>query len=229
MLGATLLSALLMGLIGSTHCIGMCGGIVSTLNTDFSGRKPVHPWLIQLGYNLGRISSYMLIGLLAGLFTSQLMDRLPDPHAVSMKISGVFFILLGIYVSQLFNSLKPLEMAGAKLWKHIEPFGRKYLPARNPFIAWKLGLVWGWLPCGLVYSALALAVTQTAAWQSALTMLAFGIGTLPTLLLIGHFSIQLRQWLQQKWLRWTLGGILVAYGLMQIFGGAGMGMMAHQN
>ena len=228
MLTATLLSALLMGLVGSTHCIGMCGGIVSTLNTDFSGRRPASPWLIQLGYNLGRISSYMLIGLLAGLFTSQLMNRLPDPHAVSMKISGVFFILLGIYISQLFNSLKWLEQAGAHLWKRIEPFGRQYLPASNPFNAWKLGLVWGWLPCGLVYSALALAITQTVAWKSALVMLAFGLGTLPTLLLIGHFAAELRAWLQQRWLRWTLGMLLVAYGLVQIFGGTGMGMMAHQ-
>lgn len=228
MLTATLFSALLMGLLGSTHCIGMCGGIVSTLNTGFSGHKPARPWLIQLGYNLGRISSYMLIGLLAGLFTSQLMNRLPDPHAVSMKISGLFFILLGIYISQLFNSLGWLEKAGARLWKHIEPFGRRYLPARTPLAAWKLGLIWGWLPCGLVYSALALAVTQTSAWQAALTMLMFGLGTLPTLLLIGHFAAQLRAWLQQVWLRWLLGGTLVVYGLMQIFGGAGMGMMAHQ-
>jgi sulfite exporter TauE/SafE len=228
MLYAALLSALLMGLVGSTHCIGMCGGIVSTLNTDFSGRRNGGSWSIQLAYNAGRISSYMLIGLLAGLFTSQLMERLPDPHAVSMKISGLFFILLGIYISQLFNSLGWLEKAGAHLWRRIEPLGRRYLPARNPFIAWKLGLIWGWLPCGLVYSALALAITRTSAWEAALTMLAFGLGTLPTLLLIGHFSAQLRLWLQQKWLRWTLGGLLVIYGLMQIFGGAGMGMMAHQ-
>ncbi len=229
MLTATLLSALLMGLIGSTHCIGMCGGIVSTLNADFSGRRPASPFAIQLGYNLGRITSYASIGLLAGLFTSQLMNRLPDPHAVSMKISGVFFILLGIYISQVFNSLGFLERAGSHLWKHIEPLGRKYLPARDPLAAWKLGLIWGWLPCGLVYSALALAVTQTSAPAAALTMLAFGIGTLPTLMLIGHFSQQLRLWLQQRWLRYLLGGLLVAYGLMQIFGGAGMGMMAHQN
>ena len=228
MLTASLLSALLMGLVGSTHCIGMCGGIVSTLNTDFSGRGSSGSWSIQLAYNAGRISSYGLIGLLAGLFTSQLMERLPDPHAVSMKISGLFFILLGIYISQLFNSLGWLEKAGGHLWRRIEPLGRRYLPARSPFIAWKLGLIWGWLPCGLVYSALALAITQTSAWQASLTMLAFGLGTLPTLLLVGHFSAQLRQWLQQKWLRWTLGGVLVVYGLMQIFGGAGMGMMAHQ-
>ena len=79
---AALLSALLMGLIGSTHCIGMCGGIVSTLSTDFSGvRNRRHPLAIQLFYNIGRITSYSMIGLLVGLFSSQLMEMLPNPHA----------------------------------------------------------------------------------------------------------------------------------------------------
>jgi sulfite exporter TauE/SafE len=215
MLSAALLSALLMGMIGSTHCVGMCGGIISTLSTNLGSQTGSYrPSVIQLFYNLGRIASYSLIGLLTGLFSSQLMQLLPDPHLFSMKISGIFFILLGLYISQFLNSFKYLERAGHKLWVKIEPFGRKYLPAQDYWSALKLGLVWGWLPCGLVYSALALAVTQTNPLHSALTMLAFGIGTLPTLLLIGHFALNVKTMLQSKKLRWLLGLLLVAYGLL---------------
>jgi hypothetical protein len=225
---AALLSALLMGLIGSTHCIGMCGGIVSTLSVDFSGAgSRRHPLAIQLFYNIGRITSYSLIGLLVGLFSSQLMEMLPNPHAVSMKIAGVFFILLGLYISQLLNSFKYFEAGGQYLWRWIEPFGRKYLPAQTLLDAWKLGLVWGWLPCGLVYSALALAITQTSALHAALTMAVFGLGTLPTLLLIGHFAHNVKSFLQNSRVRMALGIVLVVYGVVLISGVGTSGMHAH--
>lgn len=215
---ATLLSALLMGLIGSTHCVGMCGGIISTLSTDFSGKTSNQSFWIQLFYNVGRISTYTLFGFLIGFFSSKLMELLPNPHAFSMKVSGIFFILLGLYISQLINSFKYLESTGHRLWVRIEPFGRKYLPAQTPFDAWKLGLVWGWLPCGLVYSALALAMTQINPLNSALTMLVFGLGTLPTLLLIGHFAQNIKSILQNKSVRMVLGLALIVYGTMQVAG-----------
>lgn len=218
MLTASLLSALLMGLVGSTHCVGMCGGIISALSTNFNGNTQNQSFFIQLFYNIGRITSYSLIGLLVGLFSSNLMQMLPDPHAFSMKIAGFFFILLGLYISQVLNSFKYLEAAGQKLWVKIEPFGRKYLPARNISSAVKLGLVWGWLPCGLVYSALALAVTQLNPLHSALTMFVFGLGTLPTLLLIGHFAHNVKTILQNRKVRIALGLILIVYGISQIAG-----------
>jgi uncharacterized protein len=215
---ATLLSALLMGMIGSTHCVGMCGGIISTLSTNFSGKTSKQSFWIQLFYNIGRITTYSFLGLLIGFFSSKLMGMLPNPHAFSMKVSGIFFILLGLYISQLLNSFKYLESTGQKLWIKIEPFGRKYLPAQTPFDAWKLGLVWGWLPCGLVYSALALAMTQVNPLHSALTMLVFGLGTLPTLLLIGHFAQNLKAILQNKTFRLSLGLLLIVYGATQVAG-----------
>lgn len=218
MLTATLFSALLMGLIGSTHCIGMCGGIISTLSTNFSGNRQSQPFYIQLFYNIGRITSYSLFGLLIGLFSSSLMEMLPDPHGFSMKIAGVFFVLLGLYISQILNSFKYLEAAGQALWTRIEPFGRKYLPASNIWNALKLGLVWGWLPCGLVYSALALAITQLNPLHAALTMLVFGLGTLPTLLLIGHFAHNVKSILQNNKVRLVLGLFLIMYGISQIIG-----------
>jgi len=227
MLSASLLSALLMGLIGSTHCVGMCGGIVSTLSTNFNGKSQGQSFSIQLFYNLGRITSYSFFGLLIGFFSSNLMELLPDPHRISMKIAGVFFILLGLYISQLMNSFKYFEAVGQKLWVKIEPFGRQYLPAQNPWNALKLGLVWGWLPCGLVYSALALAMTQLNPVHAALTMFAFGLGTLPTLLLIGHFAQNVKTFLQNKSVRMALGLVLIIYGLSQILGYSAFMMHAH--
>ncbi len=218
MLSATLLSALLMGLIGSTHCVGMCGGIISTLSTNFNNKSQAQSFSIQLFYNLGRITTYAFIGLLIGFFSSSLMELLPNPHAFSMQIAGIFFILLGLYISQLLNSFKYFEAAGQKLWIRIEPFGRKYLPASSNWNALKLGLVWGWLPCGLVYSALALAMTQLNPLHSALTMLVFGIGTLPTLLLIGHFAKNVKMILQNKSVRIGLGLMLITYGISQVAG-----------
>jgi uncharacterized protein len=215
---ATLLSALLMGMIGSTHCVGMCGGIISTLSTNFSGKTSYQSFWIQLFYNIGRITTYSFLGLLIGFFSSKLMGMLPNPHTFSMKVSGIFFILLGLYISQLLNSFRYLESTGQRLWIKIEPFGRKYLPAQTPFDAWKLGLVWGWLPCGLVYSALALAMTQINPLHSALTMLVFGLGTLPTLLLIGHFAQNIKIILQNKKFRMVLGLLLIIYGVTQVAG-----------
>lgn len=214
----TLASAFFMGLIGSTHCIGMCGGIVSTLNAGLATSRKHRPLTISLAYNIGRITSYSIIGLLIGLFSSQLMNSLPDPHAVSMKIGGVFFVLLGLYITQWLNGFKYFELAGGKLFRYIEPLGRKYLPPQKISDALLLGLVWGWLPCGLVYSALALAITQTDASFSMLTMAVFGLGTLPTLLLIGHFASQVRFWLQQPLLRQILGVLMIVYGLSLLLG-----------
>ncbi len=227
MLTASLLSALLMGLIGSTHCVGMCGGIISTLSTNFNQQSPGQTFSIQLFYNLGRISTYSFFGLMIGFFSSSLMELLPDPHAFSMKIAGIFFILLGLYISQLLNSFKYFEAAGQKLWIRIEPFGRKYLPASNNWNALKLGLVWGWLPCGLVYSALALAMTQLNPLHSALTMFVFGLGTLPTLLLIGHFAQNVKNILQNITVRIVLGLVLIIYGITQFFGFSTFMMHAH--
>ena len=228
MLTATLLSAFLMGLVGSTHCVGMCGGIISALSANFpasKGRSGI--FTIQLFYNIGRITTYSLFGLLIGIFSSQLMELLPDPHAFSMKIAGLFFVLLGLYISQIFNGFRYFEAAGHKLWKRIEPLGRKYLPANNIRQAWQLGLVWGWLPCGLVYSALALALTQLNPLHSALTMLVFGLGTLPTLLIVGHFATHIRTLMQHRILRLVLGGALILFGISQIVGVSGLQMHAH--
>jgi sulfite exporter TauE/SafE len=228
MLTATLLSAFLMGLIGSTHCVGMCGGIISALSTNLASDKHVGGiFTIQLFYNVGRITSYTLFGLMAGLFSSKLMDLLPDPHAFSMIIAGVFFVLLGLYISQLLNSFRYLEAAGQKLWTHIEPLGRKYVPASTIGQAWRLGLVWGWLPCGLVYSALALSMTQLNPIHAGLSMLVFGLGTLPTLLIVGHFATHIKIVMQHKALRLGLGSLLILYGISQIVGISALQMHAH--
>jgi len=221
MLSTSMFSALIMGLVGSTHCIGMCGGIVSTLSLQHQSKYVRSIWyqqLIQLAYNAGRISSYMFIGLIISLFTSSLLNQLPDPHQISNYISGIFFILLGIYIGKWINSFSWLESAGQLLWSKIEPIGRKYIPATNLKQAYLFGLVWGWLPCGLVYSALALSATQIHLLDAVMVMLWFGLGTLPALLLIGNFAKNFRTWVQHKIIRWVLAVFLIAIGTSQIAG-----------
>ena len=213
-----LLPALLMGLLGSTHCIGMCGGIVSSLNMGLTLQTPSYRFFLSLFYNLGRLTTYGLLGLVIGGFSAQLLKWLPDPHMFSRWVSGVFFILVGLYISQWHTGLRWFEKIGQPIWQKIEPLGRSYLPAQNIKSAYLLGMVWGWLPCGLVYSALALALSSGGVAQGGLTMLAFGLGTLPMLLIMGHLAHNLKQLLQIKWLRYALGVVLMAWGLLLITG-----------
>jgi sulfite exporter TauE/SafE len=114
--------------------------------------------------------------------------------------------------------LLPLERVGALLWRHVQPLSRRLLPVRTPAQALALGMVWGWLPCGLVYSALTTALASGSAGAGAATMLAFGLGTLPNLLLAGILATQLRALMQAPWLRRTAGLAVFAIGLYGLLG-----------
>jgi len=212
-----LLVAFLMGLLGSTHCIGMCGGIVSAISIPATDPRK-SPLVFNLAYNLGRISSYTLAGLLLSLIGLQLLSTLPEPHLVGRTISGVFMILVGLYISRLWAGLVWLERGGAVLWKSIEPFGKRFLPPQNPLQAFALGMVWGWLPCGLVYSALILTLSGAGSQYASLSMAAFGLGTLPMLLFMGHSAASLKRWLQKKAVAMTAGMIVILLGVLQLGG-----------
>ena len=160
-------AAFLVGLLGGTHCIGMCGGIVGALSSGLSLDVQVSRrrlFTAQLAYNTGRISSYTLAGVLLGLFGQQLGEwGSPGGFPVGRIVAGVIMILFGIYLAGWWHSLLFLEKAGAYLWKCIEPLGRRYIPVHGAGQAYLLGLVWGWLPCGMVYAVLALALASGSA------------------------------------------------------------------
>ena len=214
----TYLAAFIVGLLGSTHCIGMCGGIVGALTMGLPERirrSPLRLFPYLLTYNSGRLFSYTLAGLIVGLF-SDLAGNVFQIGSFPLGgiVGGLFMIALGIYIGGWMQTLAYLERLGGYFWKLVEPLGRRFMPVRSPVQALGLGFFWGWLPCGLVYSTLALAATSGDATTSALLMLSFGVGTLPVLLLVGGFAERMQYFTQNKWTRYVAGILLIAFGVM---------------
>jgi sulfite exporter TauE/SafE len=227
-----LLAAFLVGLLGGTHCFGMCGGIVGALSSGLSLQLQTSRWHLvaaQLAYNSGRISSYVFAGVLLGLFGQQLGEAgLLEGFPLGRIIAGVVMILFGIYLAGWWHSLLWLEKAGAGLWKYIEPFGRRYIPVRSAGQAFLLGLVWGWLPCGMVYAVLALALTSGSGAKGGMLMLAFGLGTLPALLGMGLAYNTLSRFIRDPRIRMLAGILVIVMGILMLLANpSGQGHHAH--
>ncbi len=216
----TFISAFVVGILGGVHCVGMCGGIVASLSIGLHPDKPSKPdFTYLLAYNLARITAYTLAGVMIGWLGAAMIDLLAvntGQQFLSM-IAGLFMVLLGLYLANWWRVLTRLETLGSHVWRYIEPFGRRFIPIKNVRHAFLLGFIWGWLPCGLVYSVLIWTLSSGSAWQGGLTMLAFGLGTLPNLLLMGMFAVALRNVMKQRWLRVVAGLVIVCLGCYQIF------------
>lgn len=218
----SILSAMLIGVFGGVHCVGMCGGIVSALSMNVSSdlSRPTSPRLqILLFYNLGRITSYTVAGLLVGglgWWTSHWLF-INQAQQVLQVVAAIFLILLGLYLANWWRVLARFEKAGTFLWSRLEPYGRQFIPVTKSRNAFYLGLIWGWLPCGLVYSMLIWSLSAGSALQGALLMLGFGLGTLPNLLLMGVFAQTLTKWLQLQWLRSVVGSLVIAFALLMLW------------
>ena len=210
---AFLLASLGMGLFGSLHCLGMCGGLMAALSFGIPAQSSRLP--LMLLASGGRIISYGLMGALAGALLQSLAIG-PWPRLVA----AVLLILTGLYLAGWWNLLTRLEALGAGLWRRLEPLRKRCLPIDSSPKALGFGLLWGALPCGLVYSAL--TYTATAAPSSehlpqalvaALGMLAFGLGTSPAVLIGGAFAGELKTWLQKPFLKPLLGVCYIAFGI----------------
>jgi hypothetical protein len=217
----SLLAALAAGLLGGVHCVGMCGGIVGALSLAMPGQKQGPKLPVLLGYNIGRITSYVIAGAVVGGIGQLSLGvmRIQSLQLVLAVIAGLMMILMGLYLGGWSRFLRHIENAGGVIWKKIEPAGRKLLPVRNPGQGLLLGLVWGWLPCGLVYSMLIWALGSGGAVDGALLMLAFGIGTLPNLLATGLLAGQFVRRLQQPRVRAAAGVLLILFGLYTLYRG----------
>jgi sulfite exporter TauE/SafE len=218
-----LLGAFVMGLLGGVHCAGMCGGIVGAISLAQPGETSTAFWPKQLGYNVGRIVSYTIAGLLVGVLGTLLAAAagVQDVQRLLMALAGLFMLLIGLHLGGWLHLLGPVEKAGGLLWRLIEPLGRGLLPVRTARQAFVLGMVWGWLPCGLVYTALIWALSSGGPLQGALLMLAFGLGTLPNLLLMGAAAARLGRWVRRPAVRWAAGGVLLGFAavtLLRAFG-----------
>ncbi|MEH6566978.1 MAG: sulfite exporter TauE/SafE family protein [Halopseudomonas sp.] len=212
------LTALALGLLGGGHCIGMCGGLMGalTLAIPAAQRKGWPLWRILLSYNLGRIISYTLAGALLGSFGWALEGMGLGP--VLRTLAGLLMICMGLYLANWWSGLTRIETLGRGLWRHIEPRARRLLPVERPAQALLLGALWGWLPCGLVYSSLVWASSHGNGATSALLMLAFGIGTLPTLLATGAAAERLTALLRRRSLRIGAASLIIAFGLWTLPG-----------
>ena len=212
----SLLSALIIGFLGTAHCAGMCGGIVSALTINLRADRQqsfqrMLPYL--LAYNLGRLSSYTLAGFLAAWVAQLFTGSLSLHSSVVQTVSAIFMILLGLYISGWWPVLTQLERVGGKLWQYLEPVGKQWIPIQTPLHAMLVGIIWGWLPCGMVYSMLAYAFSSNNPVDGALIMLAFGLGTLPTLLAIGASAHFLQRIIRNPLTRRIAGVIIIAFGL----------------
>ena len=184
--GVAMSAALVAGLIGSAHCFGMCGGIAGAMgmaaaqNGVRGGRLGLHATL----YNVGRITSYVVAGVIVGLLGSALGDMidLPSWSLWLRGITGLVLVLLGLQIAFGWRLLTFLERGGARLWRRLSPLAGRLLGKRGAINALGLGMLWGWLPCGLSYSMLLVAATTGTAVGGGAIMLAFGLGTLPSMI-----------------------------------------------
>ena len=209
-------TAAIIGLIGSTHCLGMCGGIIGALGNGLQTHKKqntISMLLCHLTYNAGRIVSYMIAGAIVGTIANQVGQlHLTKALPAGGFIAALFLIALGLYIGGWWRAIDKLEWIGQYLWRQIEPFGKRFFPVRSFPQAFGLGLVWGWLPCGLVYSALALAMLSGSPGHGSLLMLSFGLGTLPMLLLMGKTIEYLGDIIRHKRIRQLAGVLVILFG-----------------
>ncbi len=213
----SLISALLVGLLGGTHCVGMCGGIVGALSLQMPANVP--QWRFHLAYNLGRLASYTVAGVLvgaAGASSMMLSGMLPVKQGLYL-VANLMLIFLGLYLAGLSHAVVQIERLGGAIWQQLQPYTRKLLPVRSVGQAFGLGALWGWVPCGLVYSLLVTAMSSGSAARGGAIMLAFGVGTLPNLLAMGYFARQLKSFMQHKGVRFAAGLLVAGFGVLGLY------------
>ena len=208
------LSAFLIGLAGGVHCIGMCGGIASAFTFAIPKNHSHTPYIAS--YNFGRIFSYTIAGALTGYLGSLFTSSVATGLLILQSLSIVFLILLALYISNLYKGLIYFEKAGAKLWRYLAPIAKTLIPFKSPYHTFAYGMIWGWLPCGLVYSALTWSLASGSLVQGGLFMLCFGLGTLPALIATSMGAGFLIPILQNKVTRLTIAALLLLFAVLLI-------------
>ena len=219
-----LLPVLVAGLAGSVHCAGMCGGIVGAFSVGApaparrvipiarAGQQAGH----VLAYNAGRIVSYALAGAIAGGLAGSVasLARVASVQVAGYWIANLMLAAMGLYLMDAWRGLARVEAAGGVLWRRVQPLVGPLVPMDTPLKALALGGLWGWVPCGMVYSVLLTAMLTGSALDGALVMGAFGLGTLPMLLAMGMAGARLRQYLQQRRVRVACGLLVLGFGVL---------------
>ncbi len=246
----SLVAVFLVGLLSGVHCLGMCGSIVGVFTAQVPkppiqlspggrkgdrlslreriGLKGGARWPFHLAYSSGRIASYAIAGALVGAVGQAgllMRDAVPVQHLL-FALSSLMLVMLGLYLAGVWGAVRQLERLGGSLWKRLQPYTARLLPVNTVPRALGLGVLWGWLPCGLVYSVLLTALAGGSALQGALIMLAFGLGTLPNLMAIGLFWESVRSWVQSPRVRLSAGLLVVMFG---VYGLAKVGYTFYTN
>lgn len=208
-------AAFAIGLMGAGHCIGMCGGVAAALTLGMPGQERKNRWLYLLAYNVGRIFSYSIAGaIIGGAFAGMAAYSGYSSALISLRLLAAFMMIaLALYLGQWWQGITKIERIGQSLWKYISPVAKSFLPLKSPFSALPFGVLWGWLPCGLVYSTLSWAAVSGSAIGGASVMLAFGLGTLPAMLLIGSVAEHAKQVLKNLYFKRASALLLLAYGV----------------
>lgn len=224
----TFISAFFIGLFSTLHCVGMCGGIIGALTFSLPEHIRNNRWRLipyVSAYNFGRITSYTLAGALAGSFGENIIALAPqNGHLALQLFAAILMVGIGLYLAGWFPAFAKIEHIGRPIWKKLEPISQKLIPVKSPSHAYLFGIVWGWLPCGLVYTALIWSSTASSAKDGALLMLAFGAGTLPTVIIAGILTGWFVRLNRSKYIRPLVGltviamAIITGYLALQHFG-----------
>ncbi len=220
-----LLSALILGLLGGGHCLGMCGGLMGALTLAIPKEQRSRRFRLLLAYNMGRIFSYACAGLLIGL-AGWAVAKSPGATALRV-IAALLLVTMGLYLAGWWSGLTRIEGLGRWLWRYIQPVASRMLPVSTAPRALLMGALWGWLPCGLVYSTLLWSASQGNAIVSALLMLAFGLGTWPVLIATGLAAERSTALLRRRGVRATGGLMVILFGLWTLPGPHQHWLMGH--
>jgi sulfite exporter TauE/SafE len=207
----------------------MCGGIVGALSMQVeqpcAAPRRFGRWHLHLTFSIGRIFTYTVIGSLLGVLGS--VGMLYDgvlPVQISLYVfANLMLIALGLYMAGFTRFIAPLERGGQVLWRFIRPATGRFLPVRSAAQALPLGMLWGFLPCGMVYGVLALALMTGSAMRGAGLMLAFGLGTLPNLLLAGLVLGRFCDFTRNKKVRLAAGLLVLGFGVFGLIRAPALG------
>jgi len=211
--GLVLAGALLSGLLGGAHCAAMCGGIATSLSVRQRGG-----WWVAAQPNLGRVLGYVIAGALAGGLGGGLLGwaRTPVLGIALRATVGIVLIVAALRLLDRRGHLAFLAGPGQRLWGVLRPLQRRLLPADSVGKRLALGVLWGWMPCGLSTTLLAAAWLTASATHGALTMAAFGLGTLPVMLPLTWAGARLGQRLQRGGWRAAMGGVVFVSGVLTL-------------
>jgi len=193
------------------------GALTFSLSSTTREQAPLLTLYVVL-FNTGRVASYVAAGALLGTIGQSFYASInwPMAHWILQSAAALLLAGIGLYLAGWFPRFAVIEQIGAPVWKWLEPIGRKLLPVQSPQNALLYGMIWGWLPCGLVYTTLLLALAAPSPEQGALFMLAFGLGTLPAAASAGILTGWVTKLTRMPYLRPAVGSLLIAMAIATV-------------